>query len=98
LNKLQPSNYIKMFKLFAVAAGIASASAGYAGLYPAAGLGYGLAAPAYGLAAPIAAAPVAAPILAANKYAVPAPRVIEEAPIVEKIVEPVEQWGYKIKY
>merc|ERR1712212_779439 len=90
LNKLQPSNYIKMFKLFAVAAGIASASAGYAGLYPAAGLGYG-----YGLAAPAYAA---APILAANKYAVPAPRVIEEAPIVEKIVEPVEQWGYKIKY
>jgi len=100
LNKLQPSNYIKMFKLFAVAAGIASASAGYAGLYPAAGLGYGygLAAPAYA-AAPLAAAPLAAaPILAANKYAVPAPRVIEEAPIVEKIVEPVEQWGYKIKY
>merc|ERR1712168_1070085 len=104
LNKLQPSNYIKMFKLFAVAAGIASASAGYAGLYPAAGLGYGLAAPAYGYAAaplaaaPLAAAPLAAPVLAANKYAVPAPRVIEEAPIVEKIVEPVEQWGYKIKY
>merc|ERR1712018_448508 len=97
LNKLQPSNYIKMFKLFAVAAGIASASAGYAGLYPAAGLGYGygLAAPAYA-AAPLAAAPLAAaPVLAANKYAVPAPRVIEEAPIVEKIVEPVEQWGYK---
>merc|ERR1712212_1481770 len=95
LNKLQPSNYIKMFKLFAVAAGIASASAGYAGLYPA-GYGYGLAAPAYA-AAPLAAAPVvAAPLV--NKYAVPAPRVIEEAPIVEKIVEPVEQWGYKIKY
>merc|ERR1712018_789496 len=72
LNKLQPSNYIKMFKLFAVAAGIASASAGYAGLYPAAGLGYGygLAAPAYA-AAPLAAAPLAAAPVLANKYAVP---------------------------
>jgi len=82
--------------------------AGYGGLYPAglAGLGgyggygaYGyagaLAAPAY--AAPLAAAPaVVAP--APVNYAVPAPRVLEEAPIVEKIVEPVEQWGYKIKY
>jgi len=84
--------------------------AGYGGLYPAglAGVGaygYGLAAPAYAgayAAAPLAAAPaVAAPVVAApvaNRYAVPAPRVIEEAPIVEKIVEPVEQWGYKIKY
>jgi len=82
--------------------------AGYGGLYPAglAGLGgyggygaYGyagaLAAPAY--AAPLAAAPaVVAP--APVNYAVPAPRVLQEAPIVEKIVEPVEQWGYKIKY
>merc|ERR1712223_1570713 len=79
--------------------------AGYGGLYPA-GLagaygayGYGLAAPALA-AAPIAAAPIAAATYAApavaapvaNRYAVPAPRVIQEAPIVEKIVEPVEQW------
>lgn len=66
--------------------------AGYGGLYPA-GLagaygayGYGLAAPAYA-AAPIAAATYAAPAVAAPavvapapaRYAVPAPRVIEEA-------------------
>merc|ERR1711879_1107476 len=82
--------------------------AGYGGLYPA-GLagaygayGYGLAAPAlaHGYAG-YAAAPIAAPAVVAPapaRYAVPAPRVIEEAPIVEKIVEPVEQWGYKIKY
>ena len=85
--------------------------AGLAGAYGA--YGYGLAAPALAhgyagyAAAPIAAAPlaaapaVAAPALVAPapaRYAVPAPRVIEEAPIVEKIVEPVEQWGYKIKY
>merc|ERR1712124_73516 len=85
--------------------------AGLAGAYGA--YGYGLAAPALAhgyagyAAAPIAAAPIAAaPAVAAPavvapapaRYAVPAPRVIEEAPIVEKIVEPVEQWGYKIKY
>merc|ERR1711863_42256 len=82
--------------------------AGLAGAYGA--YGYGLAAPALA-AAPIAAAPIAAATYAApavaapavvapvaNRYAVPAPRVIQEAPIVEKIVEPVEQWGYKIKY
>jgi len=82
--------------------------AGLAGAYGA--YGYGLAAPALA-AAPIAAAPIAAATYAAPavaapavvapvpaRYAVPAPRVIEEAPIVEKIVEPVEQWGYKIKY
>jgi len=88
--------------------------AGYGGLYPAglAGLGgyggYGAYGYAGALAAPAYAAPaVAAPVLAAApavvapapvNYAVPAPRVLEEAPIVEKIVEPVEQWGYKIKY
>merc|ERR1712165_301332 len=86
----------------------AAAYSGLAGAYGA--YGYGLAAPAYA-AAPIAAAPIAAATYAAPavaapavvapapaRYAVPAPRVIEEAPIVEKIVEPVEQWGYKIKY
>jgi hypothetical protein len=60
-------------------------------------------------AAPIAA-PVAAPVLAktvaapavvapvAKTYAVPAPRTIEEAPIVEQIPEKVEQHGYSIRY
>merc|ERR1712226_957783 len=120
VEKLQPSNSFKMYKLFVFAAVLAAATAegyypagyaGYGGLYPA-GLagaygayGYGLAAPAYA-AAPIAAAPIAAATYAAPavvapaqaRYAVPAPRVIEEAPIVEKIVEPVEQWGYKNKF
>jgi len=81
---------------------------GYAGLagYGAYGAyGYGAGLGHLGYAAPVAAAaPVvaaAAPVIAApvaNRYAVPAPRVLQEAPIVEKIVEPVEQWGYKIKY
>ena len=34
----------------------------------------------------------------AATYAVPAPRQVQEAPIVEVAVEPVEQWGYKIAY
>ena len=62
------------------------------------GLGYaglGFAAPALA-AAPIAASAIPAPIAAS--YVVPPARVIAEAPIIEQIVEPVEQWGYKIKY
>merc|ERR1712007_252063 len=100
-----------MYKLFVLAAVLAAATAegyypaGYAGYggygaYPGYGA-YGYAAGAYAAplaaaplaAAPIAAAPIAAPI--ATNYAVPAPRVLQEAPIVEQIVEPVEQWGYK---
>ena len=34
----------------------------------------------------------------AATYAVPAPRQVQEAPIVETYVEPVEQWGYKVAY
>merc|ERR1712088_735570 len=100
------SKSFNMYKLFVLAAVLATATAegfypaGYAGIHG--GLyGHGLG----GYAAPVAAAaPVvaaAAPVIAApvaNRYAVPAPRVLQEAPIVEKIVEPVEQWGYKIKY
>jgi len=113
------SKSFNMYKLFVLAAVLATATAegfypagyagihgglygpGYAGLAGYGAYGYGLG----GYAAPVAAAaPVvaaAAPVIAApvaNRYAVPAPRVLEEAPIVEKIVEPVEQWGYKIKY
>merc|ERR1712007_1013 len=73
-------------------AGLGGLYGGY-GAYPGYGA-YGYAAGAY--AAPLAAAPIAAPI--ATNYAVPAPRVLQEAPIVEQIVEPVEQWGYKVKY
>merc|ERR1712007_78960 len=71
-------------------AGLGGLYGGY-GAYPGYGA-YGYAAGAY--AAPLAAAPLAAAPIAAN-YAVPAPRVLQEAPIVEQIVEPVEQWGYK---
>merc|ERR1712165_445719 len=115
------SKSFTMYKLFVIAAVLATAAAegfypagyaGYGGLYPAGYAGaygaYGyagaVAAPAYAapayaapaVAAPVVAAPVVAP--APATYAVPAPRVVQEAPIVEKIVEPVEQWGYKIKY
>merc|ERR1712226_1426482 len=107
VEKLQPPNSFKMYKLFVFAAVLAAATAegyypagyaGYGGLYPA-GLAGAYGAYGYGLAAPaLAAAPIAAAPIAAATYAAPAPRVIQEAPIVEKIVEPVEQWGYKIKY
>ena len=43
-------------------------------------------------AAPVVAAPVA------TNYALPPTRVIEEAPIVEQVVEPVEQHGYSVRY
>lgn len=121
-----------MYKLFVIAAVLATASAegfypagyaGYGGLYGA-GLGglyggyagayggaYGyagaLAAPAYaglglgyahGIAAPALAAPAIAAPIAPAQYALPAARVVAEAPLVTKTVEPVEQWGYKVKY
>lgn len=73
-------------------------AAGYA--YGAAPLAYGAAPVAYG-AAPIAHAPIAhasiAPV-AAQAYALPPVRNIEEAPIVEQLVEPVEQHGYSVRY
>ena len=43
-------------------------------------------------AAPVVAAPVA------TNYALPPTRVTEEAPIVEQVVEPVEQHGYSVRY
>merc|ERR1712038_1956707 len=61
-------------------AGLGGLYGGYGG-YPGYGA-YGYAAGAY--AAPYAHAPIAAPI--ATNYAVPAPRVLQEAPIVEQIV------------
>jgi len=42
----------------------------------------------------IAHAPVAAPV----QYALPAPREVVNAPVVEQVIEPVEQWGYSIRY
>merc|ERR1712112_2889 len=34
----------------------------------------------------------------ASTYALPPVRAVAEAPIVEHVVEPVEQWGYKVAY
>merc|ERR1711970_1376693 len=95
-----------MYRLVVLALAVASAAAeadpqvAYAN-----GLAYGhayagFAAPypyaAHGIAAaPLAAAPVAAAPVA---YAHPAPVAVAQAPIVETIVEPVEQWGYKVAY
>ena len=72
------------------------AHAGYYGapIAHAAPLAY--AAPA---AAPVAyAAPAAIPAPVATNYALPPAREIQEAPIVEQYVEPVEQHGYSIRY
>ena len=67
--------------------------------------------PYYGAAAGYAAAPVAVPapyagvpvahglgLPEAATYALPPVRAVAEAPIVEQVVEPVEQWGYKVAY
>jgi hypothetical protein len=35
---------------------------------------------------------------AAAAYALPPVQTINEAPIVEQTIEPVEQWGYKVAY
>ena len=100
-----PAGYAGLGGLYP--AGLGGLYGGYAGAYGGYAGGYGAlpyAAPAYAAAPVVAAAapaPVAAPVLAAPvpaQYAVPAARVIQEAPIVEQVVEPVEQWGYKIKY
>lgn len=85
------------------------AYAGFAAPYPYAA--HGIAPAAYaGLAAPVAAPLAAAPIAVApiahaglglpeaRTYALPPVRQVQEAPIVEQIVEPVEQWGYKVAY
>ena len=70
------------------------------------------AAPAAVAAAPVAAAPAhvtyahnvpaavshSLGLPEAATYAVPAPRQIVNAPVVEQVVEPVEQWGYKVAY
>merc|ERR1712183_422878 len=80
---------------------------GFAAPYPYAA--HGIAPAAYAAAAPVAAAPVAvAPAASAAPvglglpeaatYALPPVRQVAEAPIVEQIVEPVEQWGYKVAY
>merc|ERR1712013_214595 len=78
---------------------------GFAAPYPYAA--HGIAPAAYAAAAPIAAAPVAVAHAAAPvglglpeaaTYALPPVRQVAEAPIVEQIVEPVEQWGYKVAY
>jgi len=72
----------------------------------------GVAAPAAYAAAPVAAAPAhvayahnvpaavshSLGLPEAATYVAPPPRQVAEAPIVEQVVEPVEQWGYKVAY
>jgi len=93
-----------------VHAGAYNGYAGYAAPYAYAA--HGIAPAAYAAAAPVAvaaapAAYAAAPVAVAHAglglpeartYALPAVRQVQEAPIVEQIVEPVEQWGYKVAY
>merc|ERR1712157_425572 len=71
---------------------------GFAAPYPYAA--HGIAPAAYAAAAPVAAAaaPVGLGLPEAATYALPPVRQVAEAPIVEQIVEPVEQWGYKVAY
>jgi hypothetical protein len=93
-----------------VHAGAYHGYAGYAAPYAYAA--HGIAPAAYAAAAPVAvaaapAAYAAAPVAVAHAglglpeartYALPPVRQVQEAPIVEQIVEPVEQWGYKVAY
>merc|ERR1712128_56677 len=94
----------------AVASVAADAQLAYANNLAYAGAYNGYAAPyayaAHGIApAAYAAAPIAAPVAhvglglpEARTYALPPVRQVQEASIVEQIVEPVEQWGYKVAY
>merc|ERR1712055_970099 len=53
---------------------------------------------AYAHAAPVAVAHAGLGLPEASAYVLPPVRSVAEAPIVEHIVEPVEQWGYKVAY
>jgi len=68
------------------------AYAGHPGYAYAGHPGYAFAShPGYAVAhAPVVAAPV--------NYALPPAREVVNAPVVEQVVEPVEQWGYSIRY
>jgi len=71
------------------------------GIAPAAYAGLAHAAPIAPLAyapAPVAVAHAGLGLPEARAYALPPVRQVAEAPIVEQIVEPVEQWGYKVAY
>merc|ERR1711863_98467 len=93
---------ITMYKLIVLAAIVAVASAdavlpagyayaGHPGYAYAGHPGYAYAGhPGYAVAhAPVVAAPV--------QYALPPAREVVNAPVVEQVVEPVEQWGYSIR-
>merc|ERR1712106_810558 len=67
------------------------------GIAPAAYAGLAHAAPIAPLA-PVAVAHAGLGLPEARAYALPPVRQVAEAPIVEQIVEPVEQWGYKVAY
>merc|ERR1712058_30697 len=81
-----------MYKLVILACVLAAATGA---VIPAGVVGYA--------AAPVGVAPVAYAnaglgLPEAATYALPPVRQVAEAPIVEQVVEPVEQWGYKVAY
>jgi len=59
-----------------------------------------VAAVAHAVPAPYVGTPVAhgLGLPEAATYVAPPVRAVAEAPIVEQVVEPVEQWGYKVAY
>jgi len=88
--------------LAALAALVASAQAGiigYAGL-PAGHIGYAgvPAGPAIVPGPQVVGALATGPNVLPSRAAVPAPYTIEEAPIVNTHVEPVEQWALSINF
>jgi len=96
--------------LAALAALIASAQAGVIGLAgPALGprvighnvLGYTQGTPLAGHVVPppqVVGAVAAGPNVIPSRHALPAAYAIEEAPIVEKVVTPVEQWSLSVNW
>jgi hypothetical protein len=101
-----------LLALAVTAANAGILSHGY-GVAPAAYAGYGHAvaplghavaplgyAHGYGHAAvaPVAHATAVHVAPAAHAYALPPVQTIQNAPVVSTVVEPVEQWGYKVAY
>jgi len=80
------------------AAGYAPYTAGYAPINYAAAVHAPVVPAVHAAVAPAVAPAVVHAAPAASAYALPPVRTRAEAPIVETVVEPVEQWGYKVAY
>merc|ERR1711887_488417 len=101
---------ITMYRFVVLACAVASAAAvadpqvayanglAYGGAYTGFAAPYPYAAHGIAPAAYAATAPVGLGLPEAATYALPPVRQVAEAPIVEQIVEPVEQWGCKVAY